>query len=148
MKKAIKKKGQAPIPVSFSSSKSILVIAGVILVLFFVLHENDTPSKMIEEKQVSLCSSESFPVCGKDGNTYTNSCTAEKIANVRVAYVGACREEISGSDDPINPTESRSEADSGTGNIEFVPEYVADLENTGATEISSAEIPVSISTLS
>ena len=31
------------------------------------------------------------PVCGEDGMTYSNSCKAEEVAGVAVAYEGECR---------------------------------------------------------
>lgn len=79
---------------SFDMWLKILIGGLVILVLFLIFYKKDTTQKIgPDTHQASVCSSESYPVCGKDGKTYTNSCTAEKIANVRVAYVGACREE-------------------------------------------------------
>lgn len=72
----------------------ILIGGLIILVLFLAFYKKDATQKIGPDiNQTSVCSSESYPVCGKDGVTYMNSCTAEKIANVRVAYVGACRDE-------------------------------------------------------
>ncbi|HBB26965.1 TPA: hypothetical protein DCZ36_00525 [Candidatus Gracilibacteria bacterium] len=121
----MKQKKSTPVPKSSSMSwnSKIIISALVLITLFFVLFwEDRTPKTSPEGTDVSVCSSENFPVCGKDGETYTNSCTAEKIANVRVAYVGACREEEEREETVIMSIESGSDTGSEIGNIEAMPE--------------------------
>lgn len=48
------------------------------------------------------CNCEANPVCGSNGETYVNKCTAEKCANVSSTQVGCC----SVGDDPIVPRET------------------------------------------
>ncbi len=38
-----------------------------------------------------VCTGEYDPVCGADGNTYSNRCVAEQQAKVIVAHEGECR---------------------------------------------------------
>jgi len=135
-KKSIPVKKEAP----FGGPLKVLIAGFVILVLFFVFYgRNTTPKITPEGAQTSVCSTESFPVCGKDGKTYLNSCTAEKIANVRVASVGACSTEETGSIDAITTTETGSEVDSGIENIGPVPKYESDRTDTGTMAPSNSE---------
>ncbi|NCP76520.1 hypothetical protein GW819_00270 [Candidatus Gracilibacteria bacterium] len=129
-----------------SSSNHLLntmAIIGVIaLVLFFVFSGGDKTPKITPEtteQRTSVCSSESFPVCGKDGKTYTNSCTAEKIADVRVAYVGECREENTDSIEIIPVVDNGSEVDSGIENFGPIPKYMTDREDIVPVEIPSVD---------
>lgn len=146
-------KQKKPLPIKVDSSLNnlfkIAIVGMIVLILFFVLSGRNKTPKIVPEinEQTSICSTESFPVCGNDGKTYTNSCTAEKIANVRVVYVGACRTENTGSIEVISPTESGSKIGSGienTGSEPIIQESTGSVqepviqESTGAVEMLSS----------
>ena len=127
---------------SLNNLLKISIASVIVLVLFLVFSGKDKTPKITPEtteQRTSVCSSESFPVCGKDGKTYTNSCTAEKIADVRVAYVGECREENTDSIEIIPVVDNGSEVDSGIENIGLVPKYMTDREDTVPVEIPSID---------
>ncbi|MDD5376666.1 MAG: Kazal-type serine protease inhibitor family protein [Candidatus Gracilibacteria bacterium] len=128
---------------SMNGILKILIIGFVIVILFFALSGKEKAPKITPDvtEKTSVCSEESFPVCGKDGKTYTNSCTAEKIADVRVAYAGVCRKEDTGSIQTIAPTESGSEVDSGITDIGPVPKYETDRMDTGTLAVPSIDTP-------
>gem|GEM_PF-6384026 len=142
----MKQKKSMPVQknVSFDMWLKILIVGLIVLVLFLAFYKKDTTQKIDPDaNQASICSSESYPVCGKDGVTYTNSCTAEKIANVRVAYVGACREEGSKSTEMVVPTETGAEVDSGIEDVGPIPKYMTDREDTNTGAVLSGDIPES-----
>lgn len=122
----------------------------VIVVILFALFGREKSPKITPETDTgtSLCSTEYFPVCGKDGKTYANSCTAEKIADIRVAYVGVCQEENTGSIENTPLTESGSEVDSGIEDIGSVPRYETDREETGSVATPSVDTGEPVLTLS
>lgn len=101
----------------------VFIISFICIALYLVLSNKNNTSKITPETntpQVSLCSTESYPVCGKDRKTYINSCTAEKIANIRVAYTGECRDKELATMETLTPTlpsETGSEVDSGIENL-------------------------------
>ena len=41
-----------------------------------------------------ICTQEYNPVCGADGQTYSNRCVAEKQKFVKIAYEGECKKEV------------------------------------------------------
>lgn len=133
----------------------VFIIGLVCVALYLILSSKNATPKITpttDINPVSICSNESYPVCGKDGKTYTNSCTAEKIANVRVAYTGKCRDEQLTNTATILPVTTVStgvEVDSGIENIGPIPKYTTDradsgsiipLSETGTVEILSGNI--------
>lgn len=90
--------------------------AGAVLILLIIILSPKTPvekiSPIANTPSEPICSTGWLPVCGKDGKTYTNSCTAEKINKVSVAYVGECRDEATETDK------------TDTGSVESVTEVV------------------------
>ncbi len=86
-------------------------------------------------------------MCGKDGKTYANSCTAEKIADVRVAYVGECRDATaSGATKEATLTQAGTESNTGTESPAIVPKEIVTPENTGSTEPVGTEVVPSTET--
>jgi len=130
-KKATSKKNDSLNSILFR----VFIIGFVCIALYLILSSRNTTPKITPEiTQSSICSSERYPVCGKDGKTYANSCTAEKITNVRVAYTGECREEKAIKEDIITATptvETGTVVDSGIANIGPVPTFMTDRTNTG-----------------
>lgn len=83
-----------------NNSMKVALVAVLVLVLVIIfIPQTPTPEKIGTQKTTtgseSLCSMNWLPVCGEDGKTYANSCTAETINKVAVAYMGECRETTS-----------------------------------------------------
>lgn len=132
----MKHKKSTPLKKKSSSNNFFTpIIVVLIIALFFVFSWKNISQKDTEEwKQTFVCSSDNFPVCWKDGKTYTNSCTAEKIANVHVAYVGECREDITEIKKPTTSIEPENVVDSGIQNLESVPKFMTDRTDTYSIE--------------
>lgn len=58
------------------------------------LHEEEPDDDAVGEDDAVLCTADYNPVCGVDGKTYSNRCVAELQNNIRIAYDGQCRIEI------------------------------------------------------
>ena len=113
------------------------LLGGVLVIVLILLFLPKNPTVKIvpdttntgAESTQSSCSTERLPVCGDDGKTYINSCTAEKM-NVRVTHVGICQEE----------TVSPGNTDTATGSVPEVSTPVTPDVSTGSgTEVT---IPV------
>lgn len=130
---------------SLQGLAKISLIGFIILLVTFMLYKKDTDTEENTQvnDQTSLCSLDFFPVCGKDGKTYTNSCTAEKIADVRVAYAGECRGTEEEVVVPITPTESIIETDDTL--TEWAIESLSPEENINTIEVPPSENSENIS---
>lgn len=124
---------------SWNTSYKVAIFALAVVVLFMLFSPKNTAPKIAPDttKQATACSEESFPVCGRDGKTYTNSCTAEKIANVRVAYVGACRAEPTESPAATAPVQNTPQTDTGMENTGTLSNAPVAEEGSGAEMVSS-----------
>ena len=52
-------------------------------------NEVESESNFIDERR-PVCTQEWRPVCGKDGKTYPNACTAKSV-NKEIAHLGVCQ---------------------------------------------------------
>lgn len=92
---------------------TILIISSA-LFLLGCTETNDQPNDINDD--VVFCPEVWDPVCGVDGQTYSNSCFAG-IENVEIAYAGECNENIPG--EAVFCTEEQMQAEICT--MEYAP---------------------------
>ena len=81
------------------------------------------------------------PVCGEDGMTYSNSCKAEEVAGVAVAYKGECKKEPATMPEKAAVTEDSAEEVPGDSmGLDFELPSAEEIETSSAVVMGQSTV--------